>query len=175
MNVTEAALPDVADLVVGLAPVNLAAAANIGRWFNMRDCKALNAILITAIGAAGEDAVITFEQAQNASGLNAKALSFTRVDEKIGGTGFTPANDLFNRVASINKDNPATSRTNADSGENETVQSFFILQTDLDINNNFTHVRMRVADTGATSQLGCIIYIPAARGYQGKQNFSALT
>lgn len=174
MNVCDAALPDVADLVVGLRPIDLSAAANTGRWFSMKDCPAVNAILITAIGTAGDDPVITLEQAQDAAGTGAKALNIYRVDEKIGGTGFTSSNDLWANVASIDRDNPATSRTNTVSAENEAVQSFFILAQDLDVNNDFTHIRMKVADVGSNAQLGCIIYIPSRRGYQGKQNFSAL-
>jgi hypothetical protein len=174
MNVSEAALPDVADLVVGLAPVNLAAAANTGRWFSMRNCNAVNAILVTGIGTAGEDPVITFEQARNASGLGAKALTIRRVDEKIGGTGFTAGNDRWVRVASITRIVPANSRTNTDSAENEAVQSFYILATDLDLANNYSHIRMNVADVGSGAQIGCILYVPSARNYQGAHNFSAL-
>ena len=174
MNVSEGALPDVADLVVGLAPVNLATAAVNGRWFSMRNCNAVNAILISAIGTAGEDPVITLEQAKDASGTGAKALTLRRVDEKIGGTGFTSANDLWVNVATIDRDNPAASRTNATSAENEAVQAVYILATDLDLANNFTHIRMNVADVGSGAQLGCIIYVPSQRHYQGKQNFSAL-
>lgn len=174
MNACEGALPDVADLVVGLAPVDLSSAANVGRWFSMKNCKAVNAILITAIGTAGDDCVITLEQAKDASATGAKALTIRRIDEKIGGTGFTSSNDLWTRVTSIDRDNPAASRTNTTQAENEAVQSILILAEDLDINNGFTHIRMKVADVGSNAQLGCIIYIPTARAYQGKQNNSAL-
>lgn len=174
MNSTIAALPDVADLVVGLKPQDLSSAANTGRWFSLANCPAVNAVLITAIGTAGDDPVITLEQAKDASGTGAKELTIRRVDEKIGGTGFTSSNDIWTRVTTIDRDNPATSRTNTTSAENEAVQSIFILATDLDVANGFTHIRMKVADVGSNAQLGCIVYIPAARFYQGKHVTSAL-
>jgi len=176
MNVCEGALPDVSDLVVGAVPVNLATAAVDGLWFHMKDCSAVNALLLAAIGTAGEDPVISLRQATNASGASAKMLNIYRIDYKVGATGFTSVTDLWRRVSTIDRDNPVTSYSSdtIDGAENALLLNAFILATDLDINNGFTHVQMRVADVGAAAQLGCVLYIPSQRHYQGKHRVSAL-
>ena len=174
MNVAEAALPDLQDLVVGSKPIDASAAAVVGRWFNMINCDALNILLVKGLGGATENPVITLEQAQDSSGTGAKALTIARIDTKIGNTGFTAATDLWSRVTTVNVDNKVSSYTFAASAVNEGVVNFYVLDTDLDINNGFKYVRASVADVGATAQLVCLLYIPAIRKYQGKHNVSAL-
>lgn len=176
MNVCEGALPDVADLVVGAVPVDLQTAAVNGLWFNMANCNGLNAILIAAIGTAGDDPVISLEQATSSAGAGAKALTLRRVDYKVGATGFTSATDIWQRVSTIDRDNPAASydTDGINGAENALLLNVFILATDLDINNGFKFVRLNCADVGGNAQLGCIIYIPSQRHYQGKHNVSAL-
>lgn len=176
MNVCEGALPDVSDVVVGGLPVDLSAAALSGLWFNMKECSAVNALLISAIGTAGDDPVINLRQATNNAGAGAKTLNIHRLDYKVGATGFTSASDLWQRVTSIDPDNPAASydTDGINGAENGLLLSAFILATDLDINQGFTHIQLQVADVGTNAQLGCILYIPSQRHYQGKHRVSAL-
>lgn len=176
MNVCDAALPDVSDLVVGALPVDLQTAAVNGLWFNMAGCNGLNALLIAAIGTAGDDPIITLEQAKTSGGGSAKELTIRRLDYKIGATGFTSVTDIWRRVTTIDQDNPVTSYdTDGIAGaENALLLNVFILPTDLDIANNFKYVRLNCADVGGNAQLGCILYIPSKRHYQGAHNYSAL-
>lgn len=174
MNNVEGLLPEIGDLVVAAKPVDLSAAAVAGRWFNMANCDSVNALLISALGTAGDDPVITLEQAKDSSGTGAKALNLYRVDYKIGATAFTSATDKWQRVTTINRDNPAASYTHTDGAENEFTVNVFIKDSDLDVNNGFRYIRIKVADVGANAQLGALLYIPIARKYTGAQNTSFL-
>lgn len=170
------AISEVSDLVIGAVPVDLQAAALNGLFFNLKNCDGLNAILVAAIGTAGDDPVISLEQAKDASGTDAKSLNIYKVDYKVGATGFNSTTDLWQNVSTIDRDNPVVSYDSAavDGAENALVLSTYIRQTDLDIANDFTHVRLNCADVGANAQLGAILYIPSGRAYRGAHNVSHL-
>lgn len=168
------ALSQVSDLVMGVTPVNFATAANTGAWVNMAEVEGMNVLVVTGIGAAGEDIAFTLEQAKDASGTGAKALTLRYVAYKIGATAIAAASDVWVEVSTINRDNPAASYTNTDSAENEFILLAYVLQQDLDLNNGFKFIRGKVADVGSTSQIGTILYIPSGRFYKGKSLNSLL-
>jgi len=171
------ALSEVSDLVIGAGPVDLTTAAIEARWFNMRGCEGVNAILIAAIGTAGEDPIISLEQAQDASATGVKALTIRHLDYKIGSTGIDAADDLWLPVTTIDRDNPADDYDSDPiaGAENVLILSAFILPHDLDVAGNFTHIRMKVADTGAAAQLGVVLYIPTGRQHKGAHLASHLS
>lgn len=169
-------ISEVLDLIVGAAPVDLQTAALNGRWVSPKGAGGMNAILIAAIGTAGDDPVISLEQAQDASGTGAKVLHIKQVSYKVGATGLVAAQDLWQEVASIDRDNAVTSfdSESINGAENELILSVGIRETDLDINNGFTHLRLNCADVGGNAQLGAILYIPWDRVYKGEHNASLL-
>ncbi len=170
-------LAEISDLVVGAIPVDLSAAANNGRWFNMQNCDGLNAILIAAVGTAGDDPVITLQQATDSSGTGSKELLIYDVQYKIGSTDIAAADDQWVDVTTIDDDNGASSYdTDPIAGaENELVVCVYIRAGDLDVNNDFNYCRMTVADVGTNAQLGTILYIPSSPAYGGKKATSFLT
>lgn len=171
------AMPEVSDLVLGGGPVDLSTAALNGKWFNLRNCVGVNAVLIAGIGTAGEDPVISLSQAQDAAGTGAKVLNLKHVEYKVGATDIVAASDIWARVAAIDADNQAASYSSAaiDGAENKLVLCAFVLAGDLDGDNNFSHVRLQVADVGINAQLGTIIYVPTGRAHKGKHVFSHLS
>lgn len=173
----DGALPEVSDFVLGGGPVDLAAAALNGKWFNMRGCIGVNAILVSGIGTAGEDPVISVSQAKDAAGTGAKVLNVKHVEYKIGATDIVAASDLWTRVASIDADNPAASYDTdpINGAENRLILCAYVSDGDLDGDNNYSHIRLEVADVGAGVQLGAIIYIPNGRQHKGKHLFSHLS
>ncbi|MCR9295572.1 MAG: hypothetical protein NXI32_22880 [bacterium] len=170
------AISEVSDFVVGAIPVDLSAAAVNGRWFNTKDVEGVNAIVVAAVGTAGDDPVISFEQAKDASGTGAKALTVQKIDYKIGSTAIDAADDVWQNVASVNLENKVSSfdTDSINGAENELVVAIFIRDTDLDINNDFTHIRVNVADVGTNAQLGGIFYLPSGQAYKGQKANSHL-
>ena len=141
----------------------------------MQNVDGMNCLLIKGIGAAGENPIISLEQAQDSAGTGAKALTLRKVATKIGTPTLVAASDVFAEVASIDRDNPAANYTVPSSGDKEAVVLAYVLQQDLDVNNGFTHIRLNCSDVGATSQLGTLIYIAGNRAYKGGPNISMLT
>ncbi len=170
-------LPEVADVVLCLDPVNLATAANNGRWVNVANMTAMNFIVIAGAGGSGENPVINLQQAKDSSGTGAKTLQLRRVDYKVGATAIAAAQDLWTRVSTITRDAPADSwdTTGIGGGANAINVSIYVLPQDLDINNGFSYVRVQIPDSGSTAKLGTIIAVPIDKAYKGKQNASLLS
>lgn len=158
----------VSDAVMALTPVNLATGANTGVWLNMANVNGMNFIVPKGIGASGEPVVITFEQAKDSSGTGAKAIDIKFVAYKVAAsTTIAAATDIWVPVTSIDPDNPVSSYTGTSQGDKEAVYGFFFRQQDLDTNNGFTYIRIKIADVGATAQIGAVLAIPSGRVYKG--------
>jgi hypothetical protein len=170
-------LSEVSDLIIGGGPVDLSSAALAGRWISMANVAAMNAILIAGIGTAGDDPVISLEQATDASGTGAKALNIKHLRYKIGSTSIDAADDVWVEETTIDRDNPAASwdSDGVAGAENVLLVNVYVLPQDLDINNDFAYIRLNVADVGTNAQLGAILYIPSDLTYKGKKNFSLLS
>lgn len=139
-------------LVSSFVPVDMQTAANNGDWVSLVNFNRVLCVLFKGIGTAGDDPVFTLRQAQDASGTNAKALTFTNVYEKVGTqtgiAGFTAVTQAA-----------ANTYTNAASAEAQAIIAVEIDATMLDVNGNFTHVQMQIPDVGGNAQLGCGFYI----------------
>lgn len=171
-------ISEVSDVVVAVKPVDLQTGANNGAWVSMKECAGMNVILIKGVGTAGDDPEFSLAQAKDASGTGSKALTIRRLDYKVGtsGAAFTSTTDLWKRVSTIDRDNPASSydTDGIDGAENQLVLSAYVLPQDLDHANGFSYIRGVVADVGANAQIGAMIYVPSGRVYQGSHNKSLL-
>lgn len=137
-------------------PVDMQAAANTGDWFNMGPFRKVIAVLFKAAGTAGDDPVITLEQATSNAGAGNKALNFTTIYSKVGtltGVG------TFTKVTQA----AANTYTDATSAEAQAIIAIEIDASDLDVANGFTHIQMSVADVGGNAQLGCAFYLGLPR------------
>lgn len=140
------------NLIVGAFPVDLSAAALSGAWVSMSGVELATLALIASAGTAGDDPVITLEQAEDSSGAGAKPLMLKRLDYRIGSGEYT-------EVSTISEDNPATSYDSEaiDGAESQLVLRVTVRPMDLDINTGYSHVRLKCADVGSNAQLGCIV------------------
>lgn len=141
-------------IVPAFDPVDMHTGANNGIWVSMANYNRMVAVLFKGIGTSGQDPVFTLMQAQNSSGLNAKALNFTRVRTKIGATLDTAVND-FTLVIQAAGD----TYTPAGSAVDSAMVGVDIKASDLDIQGGFSWVQLSVPSVGANAQLGCGFYI----------------
>lgn len=137
-------------------PVDMQTAANTGDWFNMVPFRKVLCVLFKAAGTAGDDPVITLEQAKNNSGGSNKALNFTTIHSKVG---------TLTSVGQFTKITQAAANTYEDetSAESQAIIAIEIDESDLDVANDYTHIQMSVADVGSNAQLGCGFYLGIAK------------
>lgn len=140
----------------GFVPVDMQTTANAGDWFNMKPFRKVLAVLYKAAGTAGDDPVITLEQATSNAGAGNKPLNFTTVYSKVG---------TLTGVGQFTKITQASANTYEDetSAEAQAIIAIEIDADDLDTANGFTHIQMSVADVGSNAQLGCVFYLGVPR------------
>ncbi len=138
---------------VAIVPIDLATGANNGDWVNMENVERLVVLVLADAGTAGEDPVVTLNQATSNAGAGSKALNFTKVYEKVGAQASTGTYTKVTQAA-------ANTYTNAAAGEAENLFGIEILPEMLDVAGGFTHVQVAIPDTGATAgKIGCALYL----------------
>ena len=135
----------------GFVPVDLASGANDGAWVSLKNYGRCAIVLFKAAGTAGENPVLTLEQATDVTGTGAKALDFERIDVK---QGTLSAIGAFTKLS-----NSGNSYTEPASAEAEAIWVVDVLAEDLDIDNGFDCLRASVADVGIAAQLGALLYL----------------
>lgn len=141
-------------LVAGFVPVDLQTGANSGDWVDFSNYRRCLVIFYAAIGTAGDDATVTINQATSNAGAGSKALAFESIYEKEGSTALSA-------IAQFTVQSQSASETyvSTTGGENEQLVCIEIADTDLDLDGDFSHVQISVADIGTNPQLGCALYL----------------
>lgn len=153
-------------IAAGFVPVDLAGAAAAGDWVSLKNYGRCAIVLIKAAGGAGEDPVLSLEQATDVAGTDAKALTFDRIDVKQGTlTGIGEFTKLANADADY---------TDAASAEAQAIWVIDVLAEDLDIDNGFDCLRASLADVGVVAQLGAMLYLLHEPRYAGDPLPSAI-
>lgn len=137
-------------------PVDMAAGANTGDWINLANYGRALFVLFKDGGVAGDDPTITFEQAQDNAGTGVKNLVAVSESYQM------QAADIFTVAgwSRVTQTAAATLILNATSAEQEGMYAVEIAAHELDLANDFTHVRASVADVGAGGpQLGAMFVI----------------
>lgn len=147
-----AAFADQAQVVAAVVPVNLGAAANNGPWVSLKNYERVTVLFVKGAGTAGEDPVLTLEQAQAVGGTGAKALPFTRLHVKQHASALPATWTEVVRAA-------ANTYTNDTLAEELAVIAVDVKGEDLDVDGGFDCIRASVPDVGANAQLGCLLYI----------------
>lgn len=134
-------------------PGDLSASAHPGAWVEVSTSARCAILFLAAAGAAGQDPTITVQQATSPNGTNAKALTFTRIDHKAA-TALSSVSQ-FTTVAQV--------AGNTFTATHGALQKLWVIDIDvstMDGENGFHWLQASVADTGATAQLGGVLYIP---------------
>jgi len=139
-------------VVSAIVPVDLQTGANNGDWVSMKNYDRCTVIFFKGIGTAGDDPVMTMAQATDVAGTGVKALTFTRIDVKVGTqTGI----GTFTKVTQ----SAASTYTDTVSAEAQGLFMIEIMASDLDVANGFDCVRFNVPDVGGNAQIGCALYL----------------
>lgn len=140
-------------VVLGVVPVDLATAANDGDWVSLKGYSRCTIIFIKGIGTAGEDPILSLQQATDVAGTGAKDLLFTVIHKKQA-TDITTIGTFTKTTQTA-----AASHTDAASAELQAVWMVEVDADSLDASNDFDVLRARVADVGAGAQIGAIVYV----------------
>ena len=141
-----------AQMVAGFVPLDLQVQRD-GDWVRLRDFNHLTVIFYKGIGTAGDNPVVTLQQATDNAGGGAKALNFTEIWRK-------QAADV-QTVGQFTKTTQVAANTFTD-GASANQQALWVLEIDadmLDVDGGFQYVRLTLNDTGVNAQLGCVLYI----------------
>ena len=141
------------DIIPAIIPLDLQTARD-GDWVSLKNAQGVLVVVFKGAGTAGDDPSITIEQAQDAAGTGGKVLNAV-VDfyKKIGTLtavgSWTKVTQTADELVTVD----------AVSAEAEGIWAFNVEADQLDVDNGFDWVRVRVADVGGNAQLGCALYV----------------
>lgn len=147
-------------VAVGTVPLDLAAAAQTGKGFNMKNYDHLCILVIKAAGSATEPATLTIEQGTDLTFTTAKALNFTRADVKRAADASTVGS--FTKLTQTSGNTLAMDGT---AGNSQVLALIEFNDEDLDSEGGYTYVRAKFADVGTTAQFAAILYIADGARY----------
>lgn len=142
------------DVVPGITPVNLAAAANTGERLRLRDYGGVAIVFFKAAGGAGEAPTVDVREHNAASSGTSQDLDVVeRYFKKEAAT-------LTSAAAWVEVTQSAASEvTDADWDDaNEVLVVIEVEATSL--SDGFDWISADVPDVGTTAQVGCLLYIP---------------
>ena len=152
------------DLVMAFRPIDMQDAAGehvTGDWVSMRNCDRIVCVLMGGVGTAGQDPVMTFDQAKTAAGGSSKTLAVVdTIYRKQAATDL-----LSTGVWAKTTQTAAATYTNATAAEEVKIHAVEIRAQDLDVDGGFDFIRLTVPDVGANAQLGAGLYILCGLNY----------
>lgn len=158
MAVTKAHyLGGIIDIVMAFRPIDMQDATGehvTGDWVSLKNWDRVLCVLMGGVGTAGQDPVLTIDQATTNAGGSAKALTFDTIYRKQAATDL-----LSTGIWALTTQTAAGTYTNTDAAEQVKIHVVEIKATDLDVDGGFDHIRMTVPDVGAAAQLGAGLYI----------------
>lgn len=162
---------DHCDIVSAVVPVDFQTAANTGDYVKLTHWEGVAIVVFTSIGTAGDDPVITVNQATAAAGTGAKALTYTAIRHKTGATALSAVGQWTAVTQTASEDYDTVG---IDGAENEQIVVIDIKATSLDADNDFDWVNVSIADVGTNAQLGCALYILYGSHYGRVQHASPI-
>ena len=143
------------DIIPAFQPLDMQT-ARVGDYVCLKYWDRCTVVLCKGAGTAGDDPVLTFQQAQDVAGTAVKSLAVvTYRYQKQHATDLT-AEGAWTKVTQIASE---TVTLNATSAEEVGMYLFEIGTHELDLANGFDCLRVAVASVGSNAQLGCLEYI----------------
>lgn len=140
------------DIVPLFVPVDMQTAANDSDWISLRNCEGIAVVVYKAVGTAGQDPVLTFNQATDVAGTSSKVLAAVASHHYKQGTLITAPSSTWTRVTQTASQTLTLNDVSAE------TQGMYVVEIDaaqLDIANGFDCIQVSVADVGGNAQLGC--------------------
>lgn len=148
------------DVAVAFAPADTQT-AQTSDVVSLKNAAGCLVLFIKNAGVAGDDPVLTFQQATSVAEGGIKNLATV--------TKFWQKQGTLSAVTAWSKVTQAASQTvslDATSAESQGIYAFFVDAADLDVNNGFDCIKVSVGDTGnAGAQLGTVVYLPVGLAY----------
>lgn len=149
------ALGKLFDIIPGFQPLDLQT-ARAGDYVSLKNWGHCTVVLYKGAGTAGDDPVLTFEQATAVAGTGVKNLAVvTYRYQKQAATDLTGTGTWTKVTQSASQD----VTLNTTSAEEAGMYVFEIDAEDLDVGGGFDCLRVSVADTGTNAQLGSLFYV----------------
>jgi hypothetical protein len=152
-----ARLVEFSRIIPAFGPIDTNGAGQNGAWVSMENYRRC-AIVLTSGAWAGGTIAITLEQAQDATGTGAEALSFDKYYQ-VFNVADTPE-DLASETPVVNG--------TYNFGGPHLTHVIEMRAADLDITNGFTFLRVQTASPGANADLIEAHYVLYKGGYVGK-------
>ncbi|MBI4637690.1 MAG: hypothetical protein HY727_15235 [Candidatus Rokubacteria bacterium] len=152
-------LGNLIDIIPAILPLDLQTARD-GDYISLKHAQGVAVVVFKGAGTAGDDPLISFQQAQDVAGTGVKDLATIATIFKKQGT--LTAVGTWSKVTQAAG---ASFQADATSAEEEAVYVFEIEADELDVDNGFDCLRVRVADTGTNAQLGCALYLLYGQRY----------
>lgn len=157
-----------ARVVSAIIPLDLQTARD-GDWVSLKNYSDCDVIVFKGAGTAGDDPVISFQQATSVGGGSAKDLAqIERIYKQQGTLTAVGTQTVVTQSAGASYTGDGTS------AESEAVYGFHIHASQLDVTNGFDCIRVRVADVGGNAQLGCALYVLSGPRYGSATGTSAI-
>jgi hypothetical protein len=143
------------DIIPAFQPSDLQT-ARTGDYVSLKHWGRCSVVLYKGAGTAGDDPVLTFQQAQDVAGTGVKNLAnITYRFQKQAATDLS-GTGTWTKVTQIASQTVTLNNTSAEEAGMYVCE---IGTEELDLANGFDCLRVSVADTGANAQLGCAFYI----------------
>lgn len=166
MNIN-AELGELAQVVSGFVPINLATGANSGDWVSLKNYERITFIFFKGAGTAGDDPTITIQEATAVAGTGAQDLAvISRVYVKQGAD--LAAVGQFTLVEQA----AAATYTDATSAELQAIWMIDVLAEQL--SDGFDCIRANVSDVGTNAQIGGLLYVMRGARFGGHALPSAI-
>lgn len=141
------------DISVGIAVVDLGAAANTGNRVSLKNADALTVVYTREAGTDTELPVLTFQQYTAASG--GSPLAYSKVDTIYKKTEATlDGDETWTKVSQ------SAGATFTEDGADDTLQALYAITIRADqLADGYSYVAVNIADTGTTGTLGTVLYM----------------
>jgi hypothetical protein len=158
------------DLSIGVAPVDLALAAQVGKRVSLSQVRSITIVLIKAAGTAGEDPVVTLKQHTAATGgVTSDLAVIDRYWVKSEAT--LDGDETWTEVAQAAAATITDPGAAGVSAESQQLVAIDVRADQLAAGNGY--ISLDVADVGLGAQLSAVLYIVHTADRRGPARLSA--
>ena len=153
------ALGNILDIIEGFPAVDLSTGANEGDYVSLKNAGHVVVLFGSGVGTAGDDPMLTIQQAKDNGGTGAKALNVVKGPVQAWKKQAASNLSGISKWADASGNASTNTLTNAMSAEQSALWVVEFDADQLDVDGGFDHIRATVADVGDNAQPGFLLYI----------------